>query len=259
MSQEYRINRALDLELTRSLSLSLSLSCSIIALSPKHISSYERCSKRLRQFTQLRSLFMTKSCEGALKKHVRALDSLVRCDDEIPSIPCHSFGTLTLPFLHESCRSTKSSTSCKTYSHSVSIVRAHYTALIYLPPTTLLTFRFAPASVLDLSDLGSNETESTDAGQKDKEGVSISDFDIIKPISRGSFGYAAPHHLCVYTCLHSLARSFSSSVLLARKKKTGDVYAIKVLKKDKISSKNQLGVWLPSASRSLHPRRLGHH
>lgn len=47
---------------------------------------------------------------------------------------------------------------------------------------------------------------------------SIHDFDIIKPISRGSFG----------------------SVLLGRKKSTGDIYAIKVVKKSSLIEKNQM-------------------
>jgi serine/threonine protein kinase len=41
-------------------------------------------------------------------------------------------------------------------------------------------------------------------------------------------------------CARAYLYRSTRSVLLARKKKTGDVYAIKVLKKDKISSKNQL-------------------
>lgn len=49
---------------------------------------------------------------------------------------------------------------------------------------------------------------------------SIRDFDIIKPISRGSFG----------------------SVLLASKKTTGDIYAIKVVKKKSLIEKNQMCV-----------------
>jgi serine/threonine protein kinase len=52
---------------------------------------------------------------------------------------------------------------------------------------------------------------------------SIHDFDIIKPISRGSFG----------------------SVLLGRKKSTGDIYAIKVVKKSSLIEKNQM--YNPSA------------
>jgi len=47
---------------------------------------------------------------------------------------------------------------------------------------------------------------------------SIHDFNIIKPISRGSFG----------------------SVLLGRKKTTGDIYAIKVVKKQALVEKNQI-------------------
>ena len=39
-------------------------------------------------------------------------------------------------------------------------------------------------SLLDLSELGEEESE-----KDEKSGVSISDFEIIKPISRGSFGY----------------------------------------------------------------------
>eukprot|EP01119_Soliformovum_irregulare_P015523 TRINITY_DN4370_c0_g3_i2.p1 TRINITY_DN4370_c0_g3~~TRINITY_DN4370_c0_g3_i2.p1 ORF type:complete len:740 (-),score=160.35 TRINITY_DN4370_c0_g3_i2:85-2304(-) len=46
----------------------------------------------------------------------------------------------------------------------------------------------------------------------------LSDFDILKPISRGAFG----------------------KVLLAKKKKTGDVYAIKVMNKDDLRIKNQV-------------------
>jgi len=47
--------------------------------------------------------------------------------------------------------------------------------------------------------------------------VSITDFEILKPISRGGYG----------------------SVFLAKKKKTGDIYAIKVLKKRDMIRKNQ--------------------
>lgn len=54
---------------------------------------------------------------------------------------------------------------------------------------------------------------------------SIHDFDIIKPISRGSFG----------------------SVLLGRKKSTGDIYAIKVVKKSSLIEKNQMYSLPPSA------------
>ena len=50
---------------------------SIIHLSPKKLDSFERCSKRLKMFQQLKSLFMTKSCEGALRNHVKAIDILV--------------------------------------------------------------------------------------------------------------------------------------------------------------------------------------
>jgi serine/threonine-protein kinase RIM15 len=48
--------------------------------------------------------------------------------------------------------------------------------------------------------------------------ASIKDFDVIKPISKGAFG----------------------SVFLAKKKVTGDYYAIKVLKKADMISKNQI-------------------
>jgi serine/threonine-protein kinase RIM15 len=48
--------------------------------------------------------------------------------------------------------------------------------------------------------------------------TSIKDFDIIKPISKGAFG----------------------SVFLAKKKTTGDYYAIKVLKKADMIAKNQI-------------------
>ncbi|EGG20039.1 protein serine/threonine kinase [Cavenderia fasciculata] len=51
-----------------------------------------------------------------------------------------------------------------------------------------------------------------------KEGLSISDFEILKPISRGAFG----------------------RVYLAQKKKTGDLYAIKVLKKLDTIRKNMV-------------------
>jgi serine/threonine-protein kinase RIM15 len=47
---------------------------------------------------------------------------------------------------------------------------------------------------------------------------SIKDFDIIKPVSKGAFG----------------------SVFLAKKKTTGDYYAIKVLKKADMIAKNQI-------------------
>jgi serine/threonine-protein kinase RIM15 len=48
--------------------------------------------------------------------------------------------------------------------------------------------------------------------------TSIKDFEIIKPISKGAFG----------------------SVYLAKKKSTGDYYAIKVLKKADMVAKNQV-------------------
>ena len=48
--------------------------------------------------------------------------------------------------------------------------------------------------------------------------TSIKDFEIIKPISKGAFG----------------------SVYLAKKKSTGDYYAIKVLKKGDMVAKNQV-------------------
>lgn len=52
---------------------------------------------------------------------------------------------------------------------------------------------------------------------KQKKSLTITDFEIIKPISRGSFG----------------------QVVLARKKVTGDVYAIKIQKKREMVRKNQ--------------------
>lgn len=51
-----------------------------------------------------------------------------------------------------------------------------------------------------------------------KNATSIKDFDIIKPISRGAFG----------------------SVYLAKKRTTGDYYAIKALKKQDMIVKNQI-------------------
>lgn len=51
-----------------------------------------------------------------------------------------------------------------------------------------------------------------------KQATSIKDFDIIKPISRGAFG----------------------SVFLAKKRTTGDYYAIKALKKQDMIAKNQI-------------------
>lgn len=48
--------------------------------------------------------------------------------------------------------------------------------------------------------------------------LTIADFDILKPISKGAFG----------------------QVFLARKKATGDIYAIKALKKQEMLGKNQL-------------------
>jgi serine/threonine protein kinase len=51
-----------------------------------------------------------------------------------------------------------------------------------------------------------------------KATTSIKDFDIIKPISKGAFG----------------------SVYLAKKRNTGDYYAIKVLKKADMIAKNQV-------------------
>jgi serine/threonine protein kinase len=50
-----------------------------------------------------------------------------------------------------------------------------------------------------------------------KHGPSIKDYEVIRVISRGNFG----------------------QVYLAQKKKTGDVYAIKVLKKQEMLVKNQ--------------------
>jgi Protein kinase domain len=55
------------------------------------------------------------------------------------------------------------------------------------------------------------------AALKSRDVVSIRDFEIIKPISRGSFGH----------------------VVLARKRATGDVFAIKILKKKEMVRKNQ--------------------
>lgn len=74
--------------------------------------------------------------------------------------------------------------------------------------------------------VGSRFREKPSEGPRDVVGAaaggsvrpSIHDFDIIKPISRGSFG----------------------SVLLGRKKSTGDIYAIKVVKKSSLIEKNQM-------------------
>eukprot|EP01087_Luapelamoeba_hula_P021384 TRINITY_DN7461_c0_g1_i1.p2 TRINITY_DN7461_c0_g1~~TRINITY_DN7461_c0_g1_i1.p2 ORF type:complete len:400 (-),score=68.34 TRINITY_DN7461_c0_g1_i1:19-1218(-) len=52
----------------------------------------------------------------------------------------------------------------------------------------------------------------------EKQRPSINDFDVLKPISRGSFG----------------------QVILAKKKTTGDIYAIKVLKKGAVLNKNEM-------------------
>lgn len=54
-------------------------------------------------------------------------------------------------------------------------------------------------------------------GPSSGQEITISDFEIIKPISRGSYG----------------------SVFLAQKKATKDVFAIKLLKKSEMRTKNQ--------------------
>lgn len=68
--------------------------------------------------------------------------------------------------------------------------------------------------------LNSSSISATIGTQDTTVRPSIRDFEIIKPISRGSFG----------------------SVLLARKKATGDIYAIKVVKKKSLIEKNQMFV-----------------
>lgn len=57
------------------------------------------------------------------------------------------------------------------------------------------------------TDHSFQSTTSTPSNSSHKERTSIDDFDIIKPISRGAFG----------------------EVFLARKRTTGDLFAIKVL------------------------------
>ncbi|RHZ82277.1 hypothetical protein Glove_110g77 [Diversispora epigaea] len=69
----------------------------------------------------------------------------------------------------------------------------------------------------DASNSGSRSINNEDKGSKTKI-PSIQDFEIIKPISRGAFG----------------------KVYLARKKTTGDLYAIKILKKVDMVRKNMV-------------------
>jgi serine/threonine protein kinase len=69
---------------------------------------------------------------------------------------------------------------------------------------------------------GSDMQQMLDSSDK----VSLDDFDLLKVIGRGSFG----------------------KVMQVRKKDTGKVYAMKILKKDTIVARNQVNfpsVWLP--------------
>lgn len=76
-----------------------------------------------------------------------------------------------------------------------------------------------PESSRSLIDSTSqSSTTSTPSHRTHKERISIDDFDIIKPISRGAYG----------------------KVFLARKRTTGDLFAIKVLKKLDILRKNDI-------------------
>ncbi|KAG8377757.1 hypothetical protein BUALT_Bualt08G0066200 [Buddleja alternifolia] len=76
-----------------------------------------------------------------------------------------------------------------------------------------------PESARSLLDSTSqSSTTSTPSHPAHKEGTSIDDFDIIKPISRGAYG----------------------KVFLARKRTTGDLFAIKVLKKLDMLRKNDI-------------------
>jgi len=134
----------------------------IIQLSPREVGSFERCCKKLKQFEQLNALFLSKSCGGQLRAHVKRMQELIV---------------------------------------------EKYELLEKL-------FAAAPdASVLNPLMLQEEMREPKAGGA----GVSIRDFEIVKPISRGSFG-------CVF---------------LARKKATGDVYAIKQLKKSEMRTKNE--------------------
>ncbi|XP_073137128.1 probable serine/threonine protein kinase IRE4 isoform X2 [Henckelia pumila] len=69
-----------------------------------------------------------------------------------------------------------------------------------------------------LDSTSQSSTTSTPSHRTHKERISIDDFDIIKPISRGAYG----------------------KVFLARKRTTGDLFAIKVLKKLDILRKNDI-------------------
>ncbi|KDQ64634.1 hypothetical protein JAAARDRAFT_28272 [Jaapia argillacea MUCL 33604] len=89
--------------------------------------------------------------------------------------------------------------------------RRHSTALSILSPTTIL-----PGGPLSGGQLSPRLPSVAPPSRSNA--TSIKDFDIIKPISKGAFG----------------------SVFLAKKKVTGDYYAIKVLKKADMIAKNQI-------------------
>ncbi|RUS15158.1 hypothetical protein BC937DRAFT_92831 [Endogone sp. FLAS-F59071] len=93
---------------------------------------------------------------------------------------------------------------------------------------------------------------SLSAGKKKSKLPSIRDFEIIKPISRGAFGCVncliclAGIHVGRYSNNSFLPSShpafplIDSKVYLARKKRTGDLYAIKILKKEDMVRKNMV-------------------
>ncbi|XP_059638103.1 probable serine/threonine protein kinase IRE4 isoform X2 [Cornus florida] len=78
--------------------------------------------------------------------------------------------------------------------------------------------RFAESSKILLDNASQNSSTSTPLHPLHKERTSIDDFEIIKPISRGAFG----------------------KVFLARKRATGDLFAIKELKKLDMIRKNDI-------------------
>ncbi|KAI8016159.1 putative serine/threonine protein kinase IRE4 [Camellia lanceoleosa] len=78
--------------------------------------------------------------------------------------------------------------------------------------------RHAESSKFLLDTASQSSTTSTPVHPSHKERTSIDDFEIIKPISRGAFG----------------------KVFLARKRTTGDLFAIKVLKKLNMIRKNDI-------------------
>ena len=92
-----------------------------------------------------------------------------------------------------------------------SVVRGHQRKLSNLPALSLVSSSLSNGQ-------GPLSPRITTSGHSRATPSSIKDFDIIKPISKGAFG----------------------SVFLAKKKVTGDYYAIKVLRKADMISKNQI-------------------